>query len=178
MQVTSSKCGHLLSKFMHDEDNKYGLRVTNYRGEKWIAYGDGMLLNEESEDNYRIAVDAVQTSVDHVYEAFLFPKKATNSKRVTDYIPFVDESKRNNSPLFKAKDGIVLCRADLENLSDSTATTNWSGVGTAITLRSYKPRNSVIKDNDDDVDDDDDDEEEDDIDCRSCGQSLHPELPQ
>ena len=59
-QVTPSKIGHLLSKFMHDEDNKYGIRVANKRGDKWIAYGDGMLLNAESHDNAEIAVEAVQ----------------------------------------------------------------------------------------------------------------------
>ena len=31
-EVTPSKAGHLLSKYMHDEDNKFGLRVTNERG--------------------------------------------------------------------------------------------------------------------------------------------------
>ena len=62
-QVTPSKAGHLLSKYMHDEDNKYDLRLTNKRGDKWIAYGDGMLLNEESEENHRIAVAAVQTGL-------------------------------------------------------------------------------------------------------------------
>ena len=34
---------------MHDEDNKFGLRVTNKRGDKWIAYGDGMLLEKCNE---------------------------------------------------------------------------------------------------------------------------------
>jgi len=64
---------------MHDEDNKYGMRVTNNRGDKWIAYGDGMLLNEESESNYKFAVAAVQKSFDHVYNAFLYPEKGTSS---------------------------------------------------------------------------------------------------
>ncbi|KAL9978936.1 hypothetical protein ACROYT_G016520 [Oculina patagonica] len=42
--ATPAKVGDLLSKFMHDEDGKYGLRVTNARGDKWVAYGDGMLF--------------------------------------------------------------------------------------------------------------------------------------
>lgn len=41
---------------MHDEDNKHGIRVKNRKGDKWIAYGDGMLLNDESEINFEIAV--------------------------------------------------------------------------------------------------------------------------
>ena len=60
------KDAHLLTKYMHDADNKYGLRVTNLRGDKWIVYGDGMrqcgmLLKEESRDNLKIVVEAMQT---------------------------------------------------------------------------------------------------------------------
>ena len=54
-QVTPSKVGDLLCKYMHDEDNKHGIRVKNRKGDKWIAYGDGMLLNDESEINFKIA---------------------------------------------------------------------------------------------------------------------------
>ena len=105
---------------MRDEDNKYGLRITKNRGDNLIAYGDGMLLNEESESNYRIAVAAVQSSVDHVYEAFLYPEKETSSSRVTDYIPFVDPSEKNNYAMFQVKDCKLPRRADLENLGDPT----------------------------------------------------------
>ncbi|XP_078364412.1 uncharacterized protein LOC144648836 [Oculina patagonica] len=163
-QITPSKVGHLLSKYMHDEDNTYGLRVTNKRGDKWIAYGDGMLLNEESEGNYRIAIDAVQASVNHVYNAFLYPEKTTDSSVVTDYIPFVDANENNNYPMFQVKDGKLLRRADLDNLSDPNTKSNWSGLKTVWKARSYKPLNSAIEEYDDDID------------CRSCGQSLHPEL--
>lgn len=149
---------------MHDEDNKYGLRVTNKKGNKWIAYGDGMLLDEESEENYRIAVTAVQSSVDHVYASFLYPGKAIDSSEVTDYIPFVDPEELNNYPMFKVKDGKLLRRADLENLSDPTTTSNWTGADTLWKVRSYDPRQAAIEDFDDEVD------------CRGCGQSLHPKL--
>lgn len=149
---------------MHDEDNKYGLRVTNRRGDKWIAYGDGMLLNEESEGNYRIAIDAVQASVNHVYDAFLYPEKVVDSSEVTDYIPFVDAKEKNNYPMFQVKDGKLLRRADLGDLSDPTTKSKWSGLKTALKVRSYTPDKSAI------------DEYDDDIDCRSCSQSLHPEL--
>ena len=163
-KVTPTIVGDWLSRCMHDEDNKYGLRVTNKKGDKWIAYGDGMLLDDESEGNYRIAVAAVQSSVDHVYEAFLFPKKETSSSKVTDHIPFVDPEELNNYPMFQVKDGKLLRRADLENLSDPTTTSKWTGVGTARELRSHNPCQSAIEDFDDEID------------CRGCGQSLHPKL--
>ena len=72
---------------MHDEDSNYGIRVANKRGEKRIAYCEGMLLNEESEDNIRIALYAVQASVNQVYDrdAFLYPEKDVDSSVVTDY---------------------------------------------------------------------------------------------
>ena len=149
---------------MHDEDNKYGLRVTNKRGDKWIAYGDGMLLNEESEENQRIAIAAVQTSVHQVYEAFLHPERETCASRVTDYIPFVDPKEKNNYPMFLIKDGKLVRRTDLENLSDPRTTGDWTGVRTALKASSYNPRESAI------------DEYDDDVDCRGCGQSLDPKL--
>ena len=149
---------------MHDEDNNYGIRVANKRGDKWTAYGDGMLLNEESEGNKRIAVDAVQASVNQVYDAFLYPEKVVDSSVVTDYMPFVDSKEKNNYPMFQVKDGKLLRRADLSNLSDPTTKSDWSGLKTALEARSYKPRGSVIEEYDDNID------------CRSCSQSLHPEL--
>lgn len=149
---------------MHNEDNKYGIRVANKRGDKWIAYGDGMLLNEESEDNIRIALYAVQASVNQVYDAFLYPEKDIDSSVVTDYIPFVDPDEKNNYPMFQVKDGKLLRRADLSNLSDPTTKRNWSGWKTVLEARSYEPRGSAIEEYDDDID------------CRSCSQSLDPDL--
>ena len=89
---------------MHDEDNKYGLRVTNLRGDKWIAYGDGMLLEGKSRDNLRIVVKAVQISVDQVYEAYRNPTKALDSSVVTELIPFIDIEETKNAPLFQVMD--------------------------------------------------------------------------
>lgn len=108
---------------MHDEDNKHGIRVKNRKGDKWIAYGDGMLLNDESEINFKIAVDAVQKSVDHIYETFQYPNQSTGSSSVvTDYIPSVDEDEKNNYPMFRVEDGILVRRKNLENLSDPNTT--------------------------------------------------------
>ena len=85
---------------MHDEDNTFGLCVTNKRGDKWIAYDDGTLLKEERKDNLSIAVKAVQNSVNQVYEAYRNPSKALDPAVVSDLIPFVDQKKPNNTSLF------------------------------------------------------------------------------
>ena len=136
--------GHLLCMYMHDEDNKYGLRVTNKRGDKWIAYGDGMLLKEESRDNLKIVAEAVQKSVDQVYEAYRNPAKALDPAVVTDLIPFVDQEERNNSPLFQVKDGKLHRRSDISDLQDKETITDWWGPTTASMLQFYKPKNSAI----------------------------------
>ena len=101
---------------MHDEDNQYGLRVTNLRGDKWIAYGDGTLLKEESRDNLRIAAEAVQRSVNQIYEAYKDPAKTLDPNEVSRLIPFVDQKGRNNSPLFQVKDGKLHRRSDIKSI--------------------------------------------------------------
>ena len=98
---------------MHDEDNKYGIRVANKNGDKWIAYGDGMLLNDASKDNYKISINAVQESVNQVFKAFLFPNEETNSNLVIDYIPFVDTNAKNNYPMFQVSKGNTECLSQI-----------------------------------------------------------------
>lgn len=70
--------GHYLSWRMHDEDGTFGLRVTNIRGDKWIAYGDGLL--HKSKDNFRYVVEATQKSVNQVHEAYRDPKKKLSTQ--------------------------------------------------------------------------------------------------
>ena len=132
---------------MHDEDNKYGLRVTNLRGDKWMAYGDGMLLEGKSRDNLRIVVKAVQISVDQVYEAYSYPTKALDPSMVTELIPFIDIEETNNAPLFQVKDGKVHRRSNINDLQDTSTTENWWGLTTLvkITMCCYKPRNSSVE---------------------------------
>lgn len=38
--VTPGELGSLISRFMHDEDSKFGLKVRNALGDEWHAYGD------------------------------------------------------------------------------------------------------------------------------------------
>ena len=132
---------------MHDEDNKFGLRVTNERGDKWISYGDGLLLERNNEKNFQLAVEAVQKSVNQVYEAYQSSKVTLSSTAVTDLIPFVDEGEKNNSSLFKVKDGLLHRRSDINDLQDQKTDTDWWGTTTATLLLRYKPGNSAIQEN-------------------------------
>ena len=124
---------------MHDEDDKYGLRVTNARGNKWVAYGDGMLLDEKSKDNLELVTEAVQISVDQVYEVLQDSSKRPDSTAVTNLLPFLDPEAENNYPLFQMKDGQLHRRSDINNLQDAKTVTNWWGPTTATKLYFYKP---------------------------------------
>lgn len=129
---------------MHDEDGKFGLRVTNIRGDKWIAYGDGML--HKSEDNFKHVVEAIQKSVNQVYEAYQDPNKVINIAEVTNIIPFVDNEEKNNYPLFQVKpDGKLHRRSNINDLQDANTISNWRGLSTVTKLSvQYKPNNSAI----------------------------------
>lgn len=143
--TTVAKVGHLLCKYMHDEDNKHGLRVKNRRGDKWISNGDGMLLKDKSGNNLKIAMEAVKKSSDQVWEAYKHPSQSVDPAVVTDLIPFVDQEERNNSPLFQVKDGKLHRRSDVNNLQDRETVTNWWGITTAAELQFYSPKNSAIQ---------------------------------
>ena len=123
--------GDYLSKFMHDEDCKYGLRVTNKRGDKWIAYGDKYFLAERNKDNRRLVEEAIKTSVLQVYDSFQKPTKTVNPNEVIDILPFVDPTAANNAPLFQMKSGQLLRRLDVGNLQDPQTKSDWLSIPTA-----------------------------------------------
>ena len=131
------KDGHLLSKRMHDEDGKYGLHLTNARGDQWTAYGDGMLLDEKSKDSLRLVTEAVRQSDNHVHEAYCHPTKPLDTAVVTDLIPFVDKEEENGYPLLQMKDGKLHRRKKVHDRYDCRTVTNWWGPTTV--LESYVP---------------------------------------
>lgn len=69
--VTPSDVGSLISRFMHDEDSKYGLAVRNAEGEQWRAYGDKRYFDSVDAANRRQVGRAVQRSADEVFQAFV-----------------------------------------------------------------------------------------------------------
>ena len=97
-------------------------------------------------DNLRMVVEAVQISVDQIYEAFSNPEKAIDPSKVTDLIPFPDyDYAKNNQPLFQLKEGEIHRRSDINNLQDTKTITDWWGTTTAICLKYwYNPQNSAI----------------------------------
>ena len=129
-ETTPNNVGHLPGKCMHDEDGKFGLRVTNVRGDKWTSYGDGILLHEKSKDNLKLVTEAVRLSIDQVYEAYRNPIKTLEITVVTDLIPLVDQEEENNHPLFQVKDGKLCRRSSVNDLQDRRTMTSWWGATT------------------------------------------------
>ena len=142
--TTPSKVGDYLSKFMHDEDCKYGIRVKNKRGDRWITYGDAYLLSKGNRDNVRLANEAVQKSVAQVGEAYNNPSKVINANAVTDIVPFVDPEAVNNFPLFEMRNGELLRRDDVNNLQDRNVQTEWWGTSTVALLQGATKTNSAL----------------------------------
>ncbi len=138
--------GDELSHHMHDEDCTYGLRVTNKRGDKWIAYGDRMLMKNGNKDNLEYVLEAVQKSVDQVHETYQHPRRQINTGSVTDLIPFVDPDAVNNAPMFQMKNGSLLRRNDVKDLQDHTTKSNWWGATTIGVLQNVRnsKKNSAL----------------------------------
>ena len=137
--VTPSFLGDTLSKFMHDEDGEFGLRVTNRRGDKWIAYGDGFLHMPGNKRNLELVTEAIQKSVQQVTEAYQDPSKIIKPADVTDLLPFVDPQAKNNDPLFKLEKGQLLQRSDINNLQDKNTISDWWG-STSVALGLLKSK--------------------------------------
>lgn len=46
-----------LTKLMHDEDNKLGLRVINDAGDSWMMFGDNVYFDESNAANHASLFD-------------------------------------------------------------------------------------------------------------------------
>ena len=60
----------LCAKQMHDEDNKFGLWVTNAAGDRWVAYGDARYRDRWNSAGRVIVKAAVQQSMNDVWQSF------------------------------------------------------------------------------------------------------------
>lgn len=135
-RIIPRNLGHCLSKHMHDEDGKMGLHVTNKRGDKWIVFGDGLLLNEDKKDNLKFVIEAVRKSVDQVFEAYNYPSKDLNTAVITDIIPSLEQEGKNHAPLFQVKDGKLYTRSILSFLKQKLGTRRRRSAVTLVKMRS------------------------------------------
>lgn len=142
----------LMTNFMHNEDNKYGLNVVNQLGQHWLEYGDGRYFDNVNDSARPHIQKAAQTSADEIYHAFVTGVMPT-SDAVANLVPcFTGMSKtcdselskiKNFSPMFKVvnTDGKidVARRTDLSNRNDFTWTTKWDGLATFAYLELCYP---------------------------------------
>ncbi|MFJ2714867.1 phospholipase [Pseudomonas sp. NPDC087346] len=141
--VTPSDLGSLVTRFMHDEDSKFGLKVRNARGDQWRAFGDKRYFDATDADNRAQVNQAVQASADEVFAAYLsgtLPAPSTFAalQRTPD-LSAVLTLANNFSPLFRVEGGKVLRRKDVNNLNDTATIDNWWGWSTYLLLKDYKP---------------------------------------
>lgn len=141
--VTPGELGSLISRFMHDEDSKFGLKVRNAMGDQWHAYGDKRYFDAIDADNRLQVKRAVQASADEIFATFISgvaPSPATFKAPL--YVPDLNAAQNpanNFSPLFKVEGDKVLRRKDVNDLNDRHWTNDWWGWSTYLLLKDYKP---------------------------------------
>ncbi|MBK5525728.1 phospholipase [Pseudomonas sp. TH08] len=145
--VTPSDLGSLITRFMHDEDSKFGLKVRNGHGDQWRAYGDKRYFDATDADNRTQVNQAVQTSADEVFAAYLSgnlpaPSAFTALQRLPDLTAVLNPA-NNFSPLFRTEGSKVLRRKDVNNLNDSATVDDWWGWSTYLLLKDYHPTGNV-----------------------------------
>ncbi|WP_414154836.1 phospholipase [Pseudomonas sp. BNK-43-a] len=143
--VTPSDIGSLVSRFMHDEDSKYGLRVRNAEGEQWRAYGDKRYFDSVDVANRRQVGRAVQRSADEVFQAF-DKGQATSPEqyaalRLTPDLQAAEQDlvPGNFAPLYRQQGSTVQRRKNVADLNDRQYTSDWWGWSTYLLLKDYKP---------------------------------------
>ncbi|WP_085746912.1 phospholipase [Pseudomonas sp. R45(2017)] len=139
--VTPSDLGSLITRFMHDEDSKFGLKVRNGHGEQWRAFGDKRYFDATDADNRNQVTLAVQDSADEVYAAYSsgnVPTTFNALQRLPDLTAVLDPA-NNFSPLFRLQGNKVLRRKDVNNLNDTATVDDWWGWSTYLLLKDYHP---------------------------------------
>ena len=145
--VTPSDLGSLITRFMHDEDSKFGLNVHNGNGDQWRAYGDKRYFDAIDSANRVQVNQAVQLSADEIFAAYLsgvapVPDNFSALKKLPDLQAVLNPA-GNFSPLFKVEGNKVLRRKDVNNLNDTATIDDWWGWSTYLLLKDYAPTGDV-----------------------------------
>ncbi|WP_449220959.1 phospholipase [Tistrella mobilis] len=139
--------GSQLSRYMHDEDCKFGLDVQNAVGDRWRAYGDKRYFDTIDVGNRNRVNTTVQASADEIWEACntgsaVEPQDFAALSLIPDLTTVTDHLNRENyAALFYAGDNTIYRRNTLSNLNDHSWTKNWVGAATLAQLLVYKPNN-------------------------------------
>jgi hypothetical protein len=151
-QTATSKLGaNFCAKGMHDEESKYGVRVSSAEGGIWRAYGDKRYFDTVNIENKAMVDRAVQASATEIYDAFRLGEAPADPEKYAA-LRFVPDLKQaqdyRNNPLqnFAAMfiwNGDKVGRRDLINRLDQyTWDFFWTTGGTVFDLKTdYHPNN-------------------------------------
>jgi hypothetical protein len=144
--VTANLC----AKGMHDEDSKYGLKVSNLAGDRWTAYGDKRYFDSINQPNKLLVDKAIQVSATEIFQAFSKNPKLIDPDDfgALRLAPNLDELHdhhgnplKNFVPMFVVEKAKVKCRTDLNDLDTPDWTDGWTTAEIAGRLNSplYNP---------------------------------------
>lgn len=131
----------ILTGAQHEKDGNEGLNVKNGQGEDWRAYGDGSFFTPKNEKNRKKAQDAIQRSVQEVYDAYLagveqkVPAPSTVHQLIPQVTPF------NPLPLYSC-DGKSLFLHHGGSSIEITSLTDYLNKGLSQALR-YLPEDYI-----------------------------------
>lgn len=134
-----SVLGSVLVRFMHAEENQYGLHVHNLRGDSWFASGDQYFFDPQNDENRKMLEDALQESANQVFFAYI-NGVAPDGDKINEVIPLPDETgltvTRDIVPLFywDASKGILYRRKDVSNVYDHHWISDWWAWSTILLL--------------------------------------------
>lgn len=137
IKASPTAFGSFLSGYMHQEDCRLGLIVSNARGNTWKAYGDAYYLDPRNQASRDLLNSAMQASADEIYTAYLSGRlPATDS--VLLLIPDLkkltanDNNRSNTSPMFYWDEAnkTLMRRTNLKDPTVYAWTAEWSVMDT------------------------------------------------
>ncbi|CAG8733837.1 15429_t:CDS:1, partial [Acaulospora colombiana] len=116
--------------YMHNEDSAIGLNVSNQDGKSWRMYGDKYIFDERDKENKDYCIDAVQASVNEIYDAY----RTGEAPSPADYealkiVPTVKDD-QELAPLFRLNGKTLERRKDIKNRREREFTTDFTYIGT------------------------------------------------
>lgn len=150
--ITPGIIGDILSGYMHDEENYYGIMVHNRNGDHWIAYGDQSPLSAVRDNNEKWLQSAVKLSTMAIFQSYMTGKDPDpNNEKIDSLLPKADETGNaaNNdiSPMFywDASTQHLMRRQNLSNPYDRHWTAAWWGWTTLAELSQQKKLSTLAQ---------------------------------
>lgn len=149
-KVTPAVLGSLLASYMHQEENQYGIHVSNAVGIQWVVYGDTSFFNPLNQVNRTMLLETLQQSADEVFNAYSSGEIPSHFVAL-DMVPFAapvhSAENLDNAPMFYWDDHTkqLLRRVDLFNPYDKHWTNNWWGWSTLVLLKNHYGITSTLQ---------------------------------